>query len=82
VTRGLATLAIALLLALDVALPYTPLGRRGSERAVCAHVAAAASWVGRALPPLAFEDAAGRTVRLGDLLGRPILLVFERSVDW
>jgi hypothetical protein len=81
VTRWLATLAIALLFALNAALPHTALGRRGSEPSVRAHVAAA-RLVGQPLPALAFEDAAGRAVRLGDLVDRPILLVFERSVDW
>lgn len=80
--RWLATAAIALLFALNAALPYTPLGRRGNERSVRAHSAAAAQWVGKPLPALAFEDAAGRAVRLGDLIERPVLLVFERSVDW
>ncbi len=47
-----------------------------------AHVASAARLVGQPLPALEFEDGAGRAVRLGDLLERPILLVFERSVDW
>lgn len=80
--RWLATLAIALLFVLNAALPYTPLGVRHNERAVRAVVPAAAKLVGQALPALAFEDGEGRAVRLGDLIGRPILLVFERSVDW
>ena len=80
--RWLATAVIALLFALNAAMPYTPLGRRGHERSVRAHVAAAARLVGQPLPALTFEDGAGRAVRLGDLLGRPVLLVFERSVDW
>jgi cytochrome oxidase Cu insertion factor (SCO1/SenC/PrrC family) len=82
VTRWLATLAIALLFALNAALPYTALGRRGNEATVRAHVEAAARLVGQPLPALELEDGAGRAVRLGDLLGRPVLLVFERSVDW
>jgi hypothetical protein len=80
--RWLATAVIVLLFALNAALPHTPLGRRGTEREVRAHVAAATRLVGHPLPALAFEDGAGRAVRLGDLIGRPILLVFERSVDW
>lgn len=81
-TRWLATAAIALLFALNAALPVTPIGRRGNERSVRAHVAAAAQLVGQPLPALGFEDAAGRAVRLGELLPRPVLLIFERSVDW
>jgi peroxiredoxin len=45
-------------------------------------VPSTARLVGQPLPALALEDGAGRAVRLGDLLGRPVLLVFERSVDW
>jgi cytochrome oxidase Cu insertion factor (SCO1/SenC/PrrC family) len=82
VTRWLATAAIAALFALNGYMPYSALGRRGNERAVRAHVAAALQLVGQPLPALELEDGAGRAVRLGDLLGRPILLVFERSVDW
>lgn len=80
--RWLASAAIALLFALNAFMPYTALGRRGNEASVRAHVAAASRLVGQALPALAFEDGDGRAVRLGDLLERPILLVFERSVDW
>lgn len=79
--RWLASLAIALLFALNAALPYTPVARRGNERAVRAHVAAASSWIGQPLPALTFEDLAGRAVRVGDLLD-PVLLIFERSADW
>jgi hypothetical protein len=82
VTRWLATAAIAVLLALNAYLPHSAFGRRGHERAVRAHVASVARLVGQALPALELEDGAGRAVRLGDLLGRPVLLVFERSVDW
>jgi cytochrome oxidase Cu insertion factor (SCO1/SenC/PrrC family) len=81
-TRWLATAAIALLFALNAYLPHSALGRRGNEREVRAHVAAAARLVGQPLPALELEDGAGRAVRLGDLLERPVLLVFERSVDW
>jgi hypothetical protein len=80
--RGLATVGIALLFALNAALPYTPIGRRGHERTVREHVATAKALLGQPLPPLEFEDGRGRAARLGDLIGRPVLLVFERSVDW
>jgi len=80
--RWLATLVLAGLFVLNLWLPSSPLGRRGTERTVRAHVPAAASWVGQALPDLAFEDLDGRVVRSADLLGHPLLLVFERSVDW
>jgi hypothetical protein len=80
--RWLATIVIALLFALNAYLPQSSLGRRGNERSVRAHVAAAAQLVGQPLPALEFEDANGNAVRVGDLLPRPILLIFERSVDW
>jgi len=81
-TRWLATAVIAALFALNAYLPYSALGRRGNERSVRAHVAAAAQLMGQPLPALELEDAGGRAVRVGDLLPRPVLLVFERSVDW
>jgi hypothetical protein len=80
--RGIATAFIVLLFALNAYMPHSALGRRGHEREVRAHVAAAVQLVGQPLPALAFEDAAGRVVRLGDLIDRPVLLIFERSVDW
>ena len=80
--RWLATLLIAALFALNLWLPSSSLGRRGNERTVRAHVPAASAWVGQKLPDLSFEDLDGRVVRTADLLGHPLLLVFERSVDW
>jgi cytochrome oxidase Cu insertion factor (SCO1/SenC/PrrC family) len=80
--RWLATLVLVLLLALDVMLPSIGLARRGNERTVRAHVPALASWVGQKLPDFSFEDLDGRRVGVADLRGHPLLLVFERSVDW
>ena len=80
--RWLATLVLVGLFVLNLWMPSSPLGRRGTERTVRTHVPAAASWVGQRLPDLAFEDLGGRVVRTADLLGHPLLLVFERSVDW
>ena len=80
--RWLATFALAALLALDVLLPRIPFARRGNEREVRAHVPAASEWVGRKLPDFAFEDLDGRPAQTVDLRGHPLLLVFERSVDW
>jgi len=80
--RWLATAVIAALFALNAYLPYSALGGRGNERSVRAHVAAAAQLVGQPLPALEFEDANGNAVRVGELLERPVLLTFERSVDW
>ena len=80
--RWLATLLIVSLFALNLWLPSSSLGRRGNERSVRAEVPALAARVGQKLPDLAFEDLDGRVVRTADLLGHPLLLVFERSVDW
>jgi cytochrome oxidase Cu insertion factor (SCO1/SenC/PrrC family) len=80
--RMLATLVIVLLFALDVLLPRIPIARRGNERVVREHVPELAARVGEKLPDLAFEDLDGRPVHLSDLRGHPLLLVFERSVDW
>jgi cytochrome oxidase Cu insertion factor (SCO1/SenC/PrrC family) len=80
--RWLATAAIGLLLVLDVMLPWTPLGRRGREAAARADVSAAVTRVGDALPDLALMDLDGRTLQLHALRGHPVLLTFERSVDW
>jgi len=80
--RWLVTLVLASLLVLDVLLPRIPIARRGNERTVREHVPALAAWIGHPLPALAFEDLDGRPVSTADLRGHPLLLVFERSVDW
>ena len=80
--RWLATAVIVALFGLNLWMPSTPLGRRGTEREVRTHVPAASSWLGQTLPALSFEDLDGRPVRTDDLLGHAVLLVFERSVDW
>ncbi len=80
--RWLATAAIGLLLVLDTVLPSTPLGRRGREAAARTDVPAAVTRVGDSLPDLAFTDLDGRTLHLHALRGHPVLLTFERSVDW
>jgi cytochrome oxidase Cu insertion factor (SCO1/SenC/PrrC family) len=80
--RWLATAAIGLLLVLDVVLPSTPLGRRGREAAVRADVPAAVTRVGDTLADLRFTDLDGQTLQLHGLRGHPVLLTFERSVDW
>lgn len=81
-TRWLATVAIALLFALNLALPATDIGRRGSETRVRADAEGAVGVVGQPLPELALPDLEGEIVRLADLRGHPVLLIFERSVDW
>ena len=80
--RWLATLLLVGLFVLDLWMPSSPLGRRGNERSVRSHVPAAATWLGQPLPALTFEDLNGRVVSAADLRGHPLLLIFERSVDW
>ena len=80
--RWLATAGILALLALDVFLPATSLGRRGPEPAVRGEVAGAAGTLGERLPDFQLLDLDGRPFTLADLRGQRVLLTFERSVDW
>lgn len=74
--------AISLLLALNLALPYTPLGRRGSEAALRLDAPSAVGRAGEPLPDLALHELDGTPLRLSDLRGQRVVLTFERSVDW
>ena len=80
--RILASIVIALLLVLDLALPYTPLGRRGTEARVRRDIPGAIGEIGQTLPPFTLLDLAGAPVRLSDFRGRRVVLTFERSIDW
>ncbi len=80
--RWLATFIVVALFGLNLWMPDSALGRRGTETTVHTHVPAASTLQGRRLAPLRFEDLDGRAVSTADLLGHPLLLVFERSVDW
>jgi hypothetical protein len=80
--RVLATGLILGLLALDVALPTTSIGRRGSSAAARSDVVGHAGAVGEPMADFALADLAGEIVRLSDLRGHRVLLTFERSVDW
>jgi len=80
--RWLATLGIGLLLALDLVLPRTPLGRRGPEARVRSDIPGIQGEVGERLPELSLQDLDGQPLRLEDFRGHPLLLTFERSVDW
>ncbi len=79
--RILATLVIAALLILDLALPSTGIGRRGTSPAR-SDVPSAVGEIGKPLPEFALPDLDGQVVRLSDLRGHRVLLTFERSVDW
>jgi len=80
--RWLASLVIAVLLALTLFLPSTPLGRRGNEAVARVEVESAFTAVGRRLPEVALQRLDGGPLALSDFRGKPLLLTFERSVDW
>lgn len=80
--RILATVVILALLVLAFFVPETSIGRRGTDPVARAFVPEVAALVGHPLPSLSFLDLDGRIVRSEDLLGRKLLLTFERSVDW
>lgn len=81
ILRTLATIVLGALLGLDLALPATPLGRRGSEMKVRQDVETDLE-LGRTLPAFELRSLDGRRVGREDLVGVPLLLVFERSIDW
>lgn len=81
ILRSLATVVLAALLLLNLALPTTSIGRRGSETLVRADVTSELL-IGKTLPPLELLALDGRVVTQEDLLGHRVLLTFERSVDW
>ena len=80
--RWLATASVGALLLLDLALPATSLGRRGTEALLRADVPGAIGAVGETLPDFTLPDLDGNPVRLADFRGHPVLVTFERSVDW
>ncbi len=81
ILRGLATLLLMALFLLNLALPTTSIGRRGSETEVRADVTSELL-IGKRLPPLELLGFDGRVFTREDLLGHRVLLTFERSVDW
>jgi hypothetical protein len=80
--RGLATAGILVLLALTIALPWTPIGRRGHSPEVRADAPGAVVRVGEPFPGVALADLSGAPVRIEDFRGHRVLLTFERSLDW
>ncbi|MEE8165134.1 MAG: redoxin domain-containing protein [Myxococcota bacterium] len=77
----MATIALLSLLGLNVMLPWTSLGRRGTEALVRADVESHVV-LGQPLPELELVGLDGRAYSRGDFLGHRVLLTFERSVDW
>ena len=81
ILRSIATVVLLGLFGLNLALPSTSLGRRGTEMRVRQDVVSELV-VGKALPPLELVGLDGVTVTREDLLGHRVLITFERSVDW
>jgi cytochrome oxidase Cu insertion factor (SCO1/SenC/PrrC family) len=81
ILRALATLVLVGLLGLNLAMPGSSMGHRGSENKVRSDITSSLL-VGQQLPKLELIDFNGRSVTREDLLGHRVLLTFERSVDW
>ena len=81
ILRGFASLALLALLALNVMLPSTSIGRRGTEVTVRQDVVSKVA-LGQSLPELELRGLDGRVYSREDLLGQRVLLTFERSADW
>jgi cytochrome oxidase Cu insertion factor (SCO1/SenC/PrrC family) len=81
ILRGLATLILVALFALNLVLPTSSFSHRGSENKVRADVASQLA-IGQQLPPLELVGFDGRAYTREDLRGHRVLLTFERSVDW
>jgi cytochrome oxidase Cu insertion factor (SCO1/SenC/PrrC family) len=81
ILRGLASLILFALFALNMVLPTSSFSHRGSENKIRADVASQLA-IGQQLPPLELVGFDGRTYTREDLRGHRVLLTFERSVDW
>ena len=80
--RWLSTLGIAALLALAIFVPNTDLGQRGAEAVVRADVEDAVGALGERLPDFELVSLEGKPIKVSDFRGHPLLITFERSVDW
>ena len=80
--RILGTLVIGGILGLALVLPYTTMGRRGSEAAARRDIPEAIGTVGERLPGLSLQDLEGNPVSLRDFRGERVVLTFGRSLDW
>ncbi len=81
ILRGLASVVVVGLLALNMMLPTAKVSARGSDDQVRADFETEIV-IGQRLPPLDLFDMSGRRYSREDLLGHRVLLTFERSVDW
>jgi len=80
--RWIATAIIALLFVLNLALPSTSMGRRGSDTQARNDIPLAAGEIGQPIPSFRLTSISGETIDSSQLLGHRVLLIFERSVDW
>ena len=80
--RILASLPILALLGLNLWMPGSSMGSRGPDAEVKAEVASLVGHVGEELPPLELLTLEGRPLDLADFRGHPLVVTFERSVDW
>ena len=80
--RWLATGLIVLLLLLTAFVPQTDIGRRGTEAKVRADVDGAVGALGERLPAFELVGIDGAPIAVADFRGHPLLITFERSVDW
>ena len=80
--RILASLPIVALLGLNFWMPSSPLGLRGPNAEVKAEVPSLVGNVGEALPALDLLTLEGEPLDLADFRGHPLVVTFERSVDW
>ncbi|MBW2293158.1 MAG: hypothetical protein JRG94_12740 [Deltaproteobacteria bacterium] len=80
--RWIATVIIVLLFVLNLALPGTSIGRRGSETQPRMEVPEAAGEIGKPLPSFQLKSIGNEVIDSSQLLGHRVLLIFERSVDW
>jgi peroxiredoxin len=80
--RAIATIVIVTLFGLNWMLPDLEIGRRGSSTDWRVDVETTRLSIGEPMPDLALADLAGTRFPLSSLRGHPVLLVFERSIDW
>lgn len=81
ILRGLASLVLLALLGLALLLPSQPQLARGPENRV-RHDVETALVEGAALPEFSLVALDGREWTREDLVGAPLLLTFDRSLDW
>lgn len=81
ILRTLASLVLLALLALNTLLPTRPELARGPEDRIRDDRVPTVA-IGDSLPSFALRSLDGRIRTREDLIGKPLLLTFERSLDW